>query len=240
MLHQVDPHLVPMERQRTTLANTLLSISDDPPVSRMRQETLSLKLGAVIESGATAVVYDVDIEDDELRYSLPPLVVKIARPSRQRRLEREKFFYDYMQDSQGVILAQCYGFYKGEVTSSSVTVDLWAQDLDPAKQFISSSAQEPIDEDEYAEGEEYAEALAYAEAHYDDPKDPVLHLLNTPGPHTHVSVLIVEKLGERLPLGAPLSPDLMYVVLSISALYMHCQTLSPFHFCLPTEKMWNR
>lgn len=98
-----------------------------------------------------------------------------------------------MQESQGVILARCYGLYKGEATSS-VAVDLWAQDLRPSEQYENFESQE------------------YAQARYDDHTDPTVHLLETPGPHTHVSVLLLEKLGERLPLGVPLPPDLMYVV----------------------------
>lgn len=88
---------------------------------------LSISLGDIIDSGATSVVYDVVISDEDLRARLPPLVIKIARPLRRGRLELEKFWYDHLESLQGVVLARCYGWFEAENTPS-VPIGFWAPD----------------------------------------------------------------------------------------------------------------
>lgn len=71
------------------------------------------------------MVYNVVITDEGFRARLPFLVIKIARPSRRGRLEREKFWYDHLESLQGVVLARCYGWLEAE-TTLSVPVGHWA------------------------------------------------------------------------------------------------------------------
>jgi hypothetical protein len=61
--------------------------------------------------------------DDTNQYALPPLVIKVAARRRSDDLARETWFYEEMEDLQGVAIARCYGFFTAEIDPNSEILD---------------------------------------------------------------------------------------------------------------------
>lgn len=82
--------------------------------------TLQLHIGDRLGRGRTSGVYDASIDlqnsSPELaELAVPPLVVKVSRPGRERALDNEAFFYEEMESLQGIVIPRYYGFFKGEL-----------------------------------------------------------------------------------------------------------------------------
>lgn len=183
---------------------------------------LSLVLGAKLGSGRSGVVYEAQVVNNELRPRLPPLVVKIARPSQRDDIEREKFFYDHLEPLQGVILPRCYGWFEAEATQS-VPIGYWAEDkndLDPLSD--SETPVECSDEDQETRvmppldslTNGFGIDLSHVNEHggirprdvYANPYMEHLAWNSSPtAPKNRVSVLILERVGGHIPIGVPLS-----------------------------------
>ncbi|KAF8496298.1 hypothetical protein JB92DRAFT_3126183 [Gautieria morchelliformis] len=58
--------------------------------------------------------------------TLPSLVIKVAARRRSDDLAREAWFYEEMEDIQGVAIAHCYGFFTAEIEQNSEVLD-WAK-----------------------------------------------------------------------------------------------------------------
>ncbi|KAF8516611.1 hypothetical protein JB92DRAFT_2909592 [Gautieria morchelliformis] len=75
--------------------------------------------------GRVGSVYPLRIDDNN-QYTLPSLVIKVAARRRSDDLAREAWFYEEMEDIQGVAIARCYGFFTAEIEQNSEVLD-WAE-----------------------------------------------------------------------------------------------------------------
>ncbi|VDC02395.1 unnamed protein product [Peniophora sp. CBMAI 1063] len=76
---------------------------------------LHLELGELLGSGATGVVHAVtSLEGVDV-----PLCVKIAFPSERAALSSEAWFYDDLQDIQGVVIPKCFGYFEKTLSLST-------------------------------------------------------------------------------------------------------------------------
>ncbi|KAF8522509.1 hypothetical protein JB92DRAFT_2887325 [Gautieria morchelliformis] len=75
--------------------------------------------------GRVGSVYPLRI-DDSNQYTLPSLVIKVAARRRYDDLAREAWFYEEMEDIQGVAIARCYWFFTAEIEQNSEVLD-WAE-----------------------------------------------------------------------------------------------------------------
>ncbi|KAF8503189.1 hypothetical protein JB92DRAFT_2970786 [Gautieria morchelliformis] len=79
--------------------------------------------------GRVGSVYPLRI-DDTNQCALPSLVIKVAARRRSDDLAREAWFYEEMEDIQGVAIARCYGFFTAEIEQNSEVLDWAASDAD--------------------------------------------------------------------------------------------------------------
>lgn len=86
--------------------------------------SLNIHLGERIGTGATGLVYSVDIVGPEGSTGLPPLIIKLARPHRRANLARETWFYDELCALQGSTIPRCYGWFEADLPED-VLVEAW-------------------------------------------------------------------------------------------------------------------
>ncbi|KAK7677495.1 hypothetical protein QCA50_019501 [Cerrena zonata] len=91
-----------------------------PPPGTME---LTLRLGQKIGSGAAGQVYEAVIQYDqsspELRdMTMPPLVVKVSRPSKANSVAREAYYYEEMECLQGCVIPRYYGLYETAIPAA--------------------------------------------------------------------------------------------------------------------------
>ncbi|KAF8531754.1 hypothetical protein JB92DRAFT_2848651 [Gautieria morchelliformis] len=79
--------------------------------------------------GRVGSVYPLRIDDNN-QYTLPSLVIKVAARRRSDDLAREAWFYEEMEDIQGVAIACCYGFFTAEIEQNSEVLDWVKSDAD--------------------------------------------------------------------------------------------------------------
>ncbi|KAI0060204.1 hypothetical protein BV25DRAFT_1828006 [Artomyces pyxidatus] len=152
---------------------------------------LHARLGKFIGDGHSSVVFELD--DVQLDSScpdprsVPSLVVKIARSNRLAALARDAWFYDEMECLQGSSIARCYGWFEVEL-SSGQSVPAWNE----------HPAEDP-DEHDFA---------------LDIDKKVHPDQLKRTARRDVLSVLVLEKLGERLQPG-PHPDDVKSDVMSL-------------------------
>ncbi|KAA1470253.1 hypothetical protein DENSPDRAFT_928732 [Dentipellis sp. KUC8613] len=140
---------------------------------------LSCRLGKRIATGEASVVYTLEL-DDAVQAStvhIPPLVVKIARPNRTASLAREAWFYEDMECLQGVAVARCYGWFEAELPRNS-----------PAHAWKAKHV--PREDEELDVGGLENERSNGA---------PHGMLEDRCWRPNHLSILLMERLGERIP-----------------------------------------
>ncbi|KAF8496906.1 hypothetical protein BU17DRAFT_65309 [Hysterangium stoloniferum] len=174
--------------------------------------------------GRIGTVYSVDVKSPRDGPHIPPLVIKVSNRYRSPKLAREAWFYEEMEHLQGVCIARCYGFFQVELTEE-YEVPNWRR--------ISEEVAEEADEEERCSLRDSVwsqeRAIYFAKVKEDTPdsasnkvidtiedwEDLVQEELScyTPDPAAHltfvrkhhlISVLVLERLGEHIPIGIPL------------------------------------
>ncbi|KAJ4492238.1 hypothetical protein C8J55DRAFT_503363 [Lentinula edodes] len=142
--------------------------------------TLETNLSTFLGSGRTGIVYSLEnaILSDPAQFS-PELVFKFARLHRCADLHREAWFYEEMECLQGVAIPRCYGLFEAEIPSG-------CELLLPENQTLVNN---PDSRDAQV--------------------DQVVHPLITELRSTRnkLCILVEERLGGRLPIGSPFSPE---------------------------------
>ncbi|KAF8522515.1 hypothetical protein JB92DRAFT_2706296, partial [Gautieria morchelliformis] len=117
--------------------------------------------------GRVGSVYPLTI-DDTNQYGLPSLVIKVAARRRSDDLAREAWFYEEMENIQGVAIARCYGFFTAEIEQNSQVLDWEVRDriIKPTRANQAS--------------------------------------VRNGSEKTFPSVLVLERLGDVMPIGVPL------------------------------------
>ncbi|CAL1706342.1 unnamed protein product [Somion occarium] len=181
-----------------------------PPPGDM---TLHLSLGTKIGRGRVGRVYEatVDLKQSSPELTnmvLPPLVVKVSRRHDAKRLAREAFYYEEMECLQGCAIPRYYGLYQTTIPPATDFLP-WTHDKvnrrpgrhgDYSDESDSESESEPEskssdkDDDDDAEDED-ADSQVYSSDEEELPTPTIL------------SILILERVGGRIPLRKPLSDD---------------------------------
>jgi hypothetical protein len=141
-----------------------------------------LALGEKRGSGRSSIVHNVELLPPHIPPGhLPPLVLKVGRLKRRAEIATESWFYDEMECLQGVVLPRCYGWFEAELVDGQ-SFGSWYTAGD------SSRTENSNPEWRFEESERLTE---------------MSHSRN------FVSVLLLERLGETLPVGVPLSDELV-------------------------------
>ncbi|CAL1706344.1 unnamed protein product [Somion occarium] len=179
-----------------------------PPPGNLK---FHLALGNKIGRGRVGRVYEATIDltksSPELsKMVLPPLVVKVSRRHDAKKLQREAYYYEEMECLQGSVIPRYYGLYQ---TTIQPTTDFlpWTHDKvnrrpgrhgdysdesgsDSDSEEASKAASNDDDDEEDNDDDQESEVYSSDE---EEPAAP-----------TVVSILILERLGDRLPLRKPL------------------------------------
>ncbi|GJJ15366.1 hypothetical protein Clacol_009642 [Clathrus columnatus] len=137
-------------------------------------EHLFVCLGEVLGSGRVGTVHHATLLTHHAE--LPPLVIKISRYKRIEHMEKEAWFYEELEQIQGIAVPRCYGFFQARIEEGN-EVSTWKADIAAESKEESYSACLPAPCDKIPER----------------PVDPTL-----------LSILLLERLGERMPLRQPL------------------------------------
>jgi len=133
--------------------------------------------------GRASFVHEVNVLPTiALPAHLPPLVLKVARSKRRAEIAREAWFYDELECLQGVVLPRCYGWFEAELAEG--------QSFDRCTRVTGRSS--------------YTEK-SNPEWRFEKSKQ----LTEMSHSRNYVSVLLLEKLGGKLPIGVPLGDDLV-------------------------------
>jgi len=144
---------------------------------------VQLILGEEKGWGRSSFVHEADVlPTTTLPAHLPPLVLKVARSKRRAEIAREAWFYDELECLQGVVLPRCYGWFEAELAEG--------QSFGPSTRATrrSSDTEESNPEWRFKNSKQLTE---------------MSHSRN------YVSVLLLEKMGGKLPIGVPLGDDLV-------------------------------
>lgn len=175
-----------------------------PPPTRLPSQLpepgklkLQLSLGRKLGYGRVARVYEATVDyansSPELQQmALPPLVVKVSRRYEAKQLVREAYYYDEMECLQGSVIPRYYGLFRSTI-APDWNLDPWRRD--PVR---GSRMSNPQEDDEQSSDEE-----------------------EVPPPPTKLSILVMERLGGRMPLGEELPEDLEYVASHHSIPHLH-------------------
>lgn len=165
-----------------------------PPPGTLRA---SIVLGNCLGHGRSCVVFEATVDlshsSPELRsLAFPPLVAKISRAGMAEDLQHEAFYFDEMECIQGVVVPRYYGTFKGKLPRGSSF-------LRPAGRSMERRllATPPYD---------FAHK-GYINTSETDVPLPVFDF-------SSVTISVMERLGDHLPLGKPLPKELEYVILS--------------------------
>ncbi|KAF8494289.1 hypothetical protein JB92DRAFT_2595742, partial [Gautieria morchelliformis] len=127
--------------------------------------------------GRVGSVYPLTIDGAD-QYALPPLVIKVAGRRRSEDLAREAWFYEELEHIQGVAIARCYGFFTAEIDANSEVLG-WAE----------SDAN-------YDEEDDLDEPVSIPKS-----TRTVQSPVQNGSEKTILSVLVLERLGDHLPIG---------------------------------------
>lgn len=175
---------------------------------------LHLSLGRKIGHGRVARVYEAVVDhvssSSELQgMVLPPLVVKVSRSHDARQLAREAYYYDEMECLQGSVIPRYYGFFEATIPGNW-DFGPWRRDpiVRGSRQCAHSDTESEFEDDDYRP------RFDAADQDYSSDEEPPLPPPSVP---TKVSILVMERLGDLMPLGKPL-PDGTLRVISDSSL----------------------
>ncbi|KAK7692415.1 hypothetical protein QCA50_004040 [Cerrena zonata] len=181
--------------------------SDLPPAGTMK---LSLSIGNMIGDGAAGGVYEATIQYDhsspELRdMAMPPLVVKISRRRKPTRLAREAFYYEEMEYLQGCVIPRYYGLFDAMIPSGC-DFKPWSEDAQNHQHCchqLSSDSNDSLSD--------FPPKRKAKKAH---------------APPSPLSILILERVGERLSMAQTRSQALRD---ELEEMYKHLAILGLDH-----------
>ncbi|KAF8522504.1 hypothetical protein JB92DRAFT_3094221 [Gautieria morchelliformis] len=184
--------------------------------------------------GRVGSVYPLRI-DNTNQCALPSLVIKVAARRRSDDLAREAWFYEEMEDIQGVAVARCYGFFTAEIEQNSEVLDWAASDADYDEEEVDVRDEASQSEDDEDLGDTWN---LYAWTESDDlvmeefswevvlkrfderqklrqereaKRDRIIKStranpasVRNGSEKTFLSVLVLERLGDVMPIGVPL------------------------------------
>lgn len=143
-----------------------------PPPGDMH---LEVSLGEELGYGRIGSVRAINILSPNAGNDLPQLVMKVSNRKRSKNLAREAWFYEEMEQLQGISVPRCYGFFEArlEVGHKASTWDPYRDDS--------------YDEEE---GEDIEEDIEKKDTEKDSEQ--------------FLSILILERLGSHMPIGEPI------------------------------------
>ncbi|KAF8461156.1 hypothetical protein JB92DRAFT_3072774 [Gautieria morchelliformis] len=188
--------------------------------------------------GRVGSVYSLRI-DDTNQYALPSLVIKVAARRRSDDLAREAWFYEEMEDIQGVAIARCYGFFTAEIEQNSEVLDWAESDADCDEEEVDVRGEDSPSEDDGDTDDTWnfyawtdADDLVMEEFSWEavlnrnderrklreklrqerrdkrartiKPTRADLVSVRNRSDKTFLSVLVLERLGDVIPIGVPL------------------------------------
>lgn len=139
---------------------------------------LTLHLGERLGAGRVGSVHDVAVMEIATGVELPPLVVKVSQWKKSGSLAQEAWFYEELEQLQGVSVPWCYGFFQTRLRDDQHVLT-WTPESDES-------------EDEEQEGA--SDEIKYERA--------------LPGQGNVLSILVLEKLGGNIPVGESLDPSI--------------------------------
>ncbi|PBK82834.1 hypothetical protein ARMGADRAFT_686885 [Armillaria gallica] len=143
------------------------------------EHTLTLNINGRIDEGRVGMIYSVVVDasaSSATESHIPPLVVKICVPGQTSDMLNEAASYDEMEVLQGVCIPRCYGLFQTSYVSDELDFPIMAE-RKARDEKLRREAEEDLDEDESLEP-----------VVYDD----------------LVTVILMERVGDRLKLGSPL------------------------------------
>lgn len=86
---------------------------------------LSLSLDTLLGYGGSSQVFSIKLGEDTRPFSsrIPPLAVKVIRPTRIISLVREAFIYEELESIQAIAVPRCYGLLKGRISPGFSLID---------------------------------------------------------------------------------------------------------------------
>lgn len=154
---------------------------------------LRASIGRHLGHGRSGVVYaleDVKVSGLPSDIVVPPLVVKIARMNRVTSLMREAWFYDEIECVQGAVAARCYGWFEAEI-GEMLEVGKRPKVFDRYPSYEAGAHDELLDME-----------LQLGPLH------PLMEERRRR--RDVIAVLVLERLGSKLPPGKPVSPETRY------------------------------
>ncbi|CAL1706326.1 unnamed protein product [Somion occarium] len=207
-----------------------------PPPGNMK---LHLAIGNKIGRGRVARVFEATVDLDKsspelASMALPPLVVKISRREDAKKLAREAYYYEEMECLQGSVIPRFYGLFEATIPPEVEFVP-WVYDkFNPTTRRYDDSGSESEEEREDTSDDDSDDddGGSFEDDNNDDDKsnadpdgdddsedyhsdsddddernrdnDPPV----VPRP-TLVSILVLERVGGRMPIGQRLPPALL-------------------------------
>ncbi|KAH8104187.1 hypothetical protein DFH11DRAFT_193641 [Phellopilus nigrolimitatus] len=166
---------------------------------------LEISIDRLLGLGVDGLVFSTVVHshsEDALTTSLPPLVIKLAAPNRNRWLAREAWFYDELATLQGSVVPRCYGWFTAVIPDGKCVVPWWKNGLGPED---GKSDDGVYDGDDPLAGPDHEGAFrfygAFNTAHQE--------LLNRLREANCISLLLLERVGELfVPKNAYATPHL--------------------------------
>lgn len=162
-----------------------------PPPQPLGSLHLQVSVGDYLGHGHSSVVFALEgihLSDAPTGAQVLELVVKVARINRVTSLIRETWYYDEMEVLQGVALPRCYGYFEATLSTDADEKELLHRLF---KKFPAE-----VDEDHNA---------ALNRDTLIGPLHPVLEERRTR--RDILAVLVMERLGSRLPIGLPVPEE---------------------------------
>lgn len=179
--------------------------------------SLHLTLGNKIGRGRVGRVYEATVDltksSPELsKMVLPPLVVKISRRHDAKRLAREAYYYEEMECLQGCAIARYYGLYRTVIHPTTNFLP-WTHDKINRKPGCHGDYSDESGSDSGSDSEDVSKIESDEDEDDEDDKDSEVYSSDEgePAAPTVVSILILERLGDRMPLGKRLPSGIQYV-----------------------------
>ncbi|KAF9505046.1 hypothetical protein BS47DRAFT_580813 [Hydnum rufescens UP504] len=119
---------------------------------------------------------------EEKGWGRSSFVHEVARSKRRAEIAREAWFYDELECLQGVVLPRCYGWFEAELAEG--------QSLGPSTRATRRSSDSESSNPEWR----FKKSKQLTEMSHS---------------RSYVSVLLLEKMGGKLPIGVPLGDDLV-------------------------------
>ncbi|GJJ09749.1 hypothetical protein Clacol_003973 [Clathrus columnatus] len=141
---------------------------------------LIIMLGDTLGSGRVGTVHQAALLTHNT--NLPQLVVKISRQNRSAYIEQEAWYYEELEQVQGIAMPRCYGLFRARIEEGT-EVKIWGDDKKGSDKFDQS----------HSRG--FPQAV--------DSLGEKLPRMPTPDPAL-LSVLLFERLGGRMPIQEPI------------------------------------